>query len=332
MTQPSQRVPLGRTGLTVSRVGLGCSALGGVFGAVAEDEAIGTVHAALEAGITLFDTAPAYGATRSEHLLGRALQGLPRGSFVVSTKAGKRTDEAGRDAFDFSEAGLRRSVDESRERLGLERLDVVHLHDFDYEGGRHLGQALAEGFPTLRALQAEGVIGAVGAGIYFMAAWKRVLTVVPIDVALLHNHHTLSDVRALELLPLLEDRGVGVINAAPLASGLLGGAEPPAWHPAPRRARDVFLTAGRVAASLGTTLPRLAMAFAASEPRLPVTLFSARSREELHQGLAWLGEPVDPAVVAAVQAALEPVMNVQWQYGGTDPADTFGAARGGTSA
>src|SRR5690606_17918840 len=102
MTQPSQRVPLGRTGLSVSRVGLGCSALGGVFGAVVEDEAIATVHAALEAGITLFHTAPAYGATRSECLLGRALAGAPRGSFVLSTKAGKHTDESGRDGFDFS--------------------------------------------------------------------------------------------------------------------------------------------------------------------------------------------------------------------------------------
>jgi len=324
MTQPSQRVPLGRTGLTVSRVGLGCSALGGVFGAVAEDEAIGTVHAALEAGITLFDTAPAYGATRSEHLLGRALQGLPRGSFVVSTKAGKRTDEAGRDAFDFSEAGLRRSVDESRERLGLERLDVVHLHDFDYEGGRHLGQALAEGFPTLRALQAEGVIGAVGAGIYFMAAWKRVLTVVPIDVALLHNHHTLCDVRAYQLLPLLESREVGVINAAPLASGLLSGAGAPAWHPAPHDAREVFAAAARLAEDLGTTLPRLALSFSASEERLPVTLFSCRSPAELSQGLNWLREAPDPAAVAAVQAVLEPVMNVQWPYGGTDPRQVFG--------
>lgn len=323
MSRPTERVPLGRTGLLVSRTGLGCSALGGVYGPVAEDEAIATVHAALEAGVTLFDTAPAYGSTRSERLLGRALAGVPRAAFVVSTKAGKHTDESGRDGFDFSEAGIRRSVDASRERLGVERLDVVHLHDFDYEGGRHLDQALAEGFPTLRALQAEGVVGAVGAGIYFMAAWKRVLTTVPLDVALVHNHHTLSDVRAIELLPLLEQGGVGAINAAPLASGPLSGAEPPAWHPAPRWAREVFARAARVAASLGTSLPRLALSFAAGEPRLPVTLFSARSREELRQGLAWLSEPADPAVVARVQAVLEPVMNVQWAYGGTDPATTF---------
>lgn len=318
-----QRVPLGRTGLLVSRVGLGCSALGGVYGAVAEDEAIATVHAALEAGINLFDTAPAYGSTRSERVLGKALRGLPRDAFVVSTKAGKLTSEDGRDSFDYSEAAIRRSVDESRERLGLERLDVVHLHDFDYEDGRHLEQALAEGLPTLRALQAEGVVGAVGAGIYFMAAWKRLLTRAEIDVALLHNHHTLLDVRAYELLPLFEAKGVGVINAAPLASGLLTGGPPPAWHPVPADARRFLARATIRAEELGTSLPRLALQFGVSEPRLPVTVFSVRSRDELAQALSWVAEPFDPDVVAEVQAELEPLMNVQWAYGGTDPANAF---------
>lgn len=285
---------------------------------------MGTVHAALQAGITLFDTAPAYGATRSETLLGKALAGVPRDRFVISTKAGKWTSPDGRDSFDFSETAIRRSVDESRDRLGVERLDIVHLHDFDYEGGRHFAQAIDEGFPTLHALKAQGVIGAVGAGIYFMPAWKRLLTTVDLDVVLLHNHHTLCDVRAHELLPLLESRGIGVINAAPLASGLLAGAEAPAWHPAPSDARQVFKAAARLAEDLGTTLPRLALSFSASEERLPVTLFSCRSPAELSQGLNWLREAPDPAAVAAVQAILEPVMNVQWPYGGTDPHQVFG--------
>lgn len=316
---------LGRTGISVSRVGLGCSALGGVFGAVAQSEAIATVHAALDAGVTLFDTAPAYGATRSERLLGKALTGVDRDRFVLSTKAGKQTDENGEDTFDFSEAGIRRSVDESRERLGVERIDVVHLHDFDYEGGRHFAQALEEGVPTLRALQAEGVINAVGAGIYFMAAWKRALLSVELDVIVLHNHHTLCDVRGHELLALLEAKGTGVINAAPLASGLLTGAPPPSWHPAPPSARAALERAKATAEAHGASLPRLAFAFAASEQRLPVTLFSCRSRAELEQGLQWLSEEPDALAVAAVQTELEPLMNVQWPYGGTDPSTRFGA-------
>lgn len=316
-------VPLGSTGLTVSNVGLGASALGGVFGEVSERAAVATVHAALEAGVSLFDTAPAYGATRSEVVLGRALRGAPRSSYVLSTKAGKSTLATGEDRFDYSEGAIRQSVAASLERLQTDHLDIVHLHDFDYEGGRHLEEALHEGFPTLHALKAEGVIGAVGAGIYFMALWKRVLTSVTVDVALLHNHHTLCDVRSYELLPLLASRKVAAINAAPLASGLLSGAAPAPWHPANAAARALFARAAELARERGSSLPRLALQFAASEARLPITLFSCADPTTLRTNLGWLGEEPDWTLVAEVQQLLEPVMNVQWSYGGTDPDEAF---------
>lgn len=314
-----RQVRLGRTGPTVSAVGLGASALGGVYGPVAEADAVATVHAALEKGITLFDTAPAYGSTRSEALLGRALRGAPRSGYTLSTKAGKTTSDDGVDHFDYSEAAIRRSVALSLERLGTDRLDIVHLHDFDYEGGRHVVQAVAEGFPTLHALKAEGVIGWVGAGIYFIELWKRVLVEVELDAALLHNHHTLCDVRAYELLPLLESRGIGVIAAAPFASGLLTGQAPPPWHPAPREARVLFARAAELTAARGVPLARLALQFAASEPRLPVTLFSCADPASLRRDLAWLEQGLDLELVAEVQRMLEPVMNRQWEYGGTTP-------------
>lgn len=311
--------PLGSTGLTVSALGLGASALGGVFGPVAEADAMATVHAALEAGITLFDTAPAYGATRSEALLGRALAGVRRSDYVLSTKAGKLTTPAGEDRFDFSEAGIRASVAASLERLGTDHLDLVHLHDFDYVAGRHLTQALMEGFPTLHALKAEGVVRAVGAGVYFMPVWKKVLTGASLDAVLLHNHHTLCDVRSHELLPLLAARNVAPINAAPFASGLLTGAPPPSWHPAPDAARRLFAKAAALAESRGTPLARLALQFSASEPRLPVTVFSCADPATLRRNLAWLAEPPDLELVAEVQSLLEPVMNRQWAYGGGAP-------------
>lgn len=312
------RVVLGRTGLNVTTIGLGASALGGVFGAVEESAAIATVHAALEAGINLFDTAPAYGATRSERVLGRALRGAPRDAFVLSTKAGKTTGDAGVDTLDYSERAIRDSVSSSLERLGVESLDIVHLHDFDYQAGRHVDQALAEGFPTLLALKAEGVIGAVGAGIYFMDLWKRVLVEVELDAVLLHNHHTLCDVRAFELLPLLEAKGVGVINAAPFASGLLTGYPAPAWHPAPAEARKLFDEAAVFAQNQGSELPRLALTFSCQEARLPVTIFSCADRGTLKRNLRWAREPVDRELVAQVQRILEPLMNRQWAYGGTE--------------
>lgn len=309
--------------MKVSVVGLGCSALGGVFGHVEESSAIATVHSALEAGITLFDTAPAYGATRSETVLGRALRGTPRSDYALCSKAGKTTSASGVDAFDYSEAAIRQSVAASLERLGTDHLDVVHLHDFDYQAGRHVEQAFAEGFPTLQALKSEGAIRAVGAGIYFVALWKKVLTEVDLDVALVHNHHNLSDLRAYELLPLIEERNVAPINAAPLASGLLTGAEPAPWHPVPLEARERFKRAAALAARRGSSLARVAMQFTNSEPRLPITLFSCADPVTLQTNLRWLEEQPDLELVADVQRILEPIMNRQWSYGGTAPDEAF---------
>ena len=323
---PMGRVPLGSSGLEVSRLGLGCSALGGVFGEVTEAAAIDTVHAALDAGITLFDVAPAYAATRSERILGAALAGVDRTRYVLSTKAGKTTDDAGVDHFDYSEDAIRRSVGESLERLGTDRLDIVHLHDFDYQGGRHVDTALAEGFPTLHALKSEGVIAAVGAGIYAMELWQRVLVEVDLDAIILHNHHTLCDMRAFELLPPTDARGVGVINAAPFASGLLTGRPAPDWHPAPEEARALFAEAAAFCLEHGVELPRLALAFSSQEPRLPVTIFSCADRATLRRNLAWARESVDRLLVARVQELLRPVMNRQWAYGGTEPGSLASAS------
>src|SRR5690606_16393820 len=192
------------------------------------------------------------------------------------------------------------------------------------EGGRHLERALYEGFPTLQLLKSEGLIGAVGAGIYFMDVWKRVLIDVDLDVILLHNHHTLADVRAFELLPLTEAKHVGVINAAPFSSGLLTGAEPPPWHPAPPAARELFARAARLASEHGSDLARLALGFSCQEPRLPVTIFSCADCDSLERNLRWAEEPVDRELVADIQALLEPVMNRQWHYGGTLPAGSGG--------
>ena len=316
---PDARVALGRSGLTVSRVGLGTSALGGVFGEVRDDVGVATVEAALAAGITLFDTAPAYGATRSERVLGEALRGVPRSTFELSTKVGKRTDSDGRDHFDFGADGIRRSVDASAERLGVGVLDIVHLHDFDVRGDDDVEEALTTGFATLQALKAEGRIRAVGVGIYRLDVWKRVLTDVDPDVVLLHNHHTLCDVRAFELLPLLEELEIGVLNAAPFASGLLTGAPPPAWHPAPPEAVARFAQAARLSEAAGVPLARLALAFSASEPRLPVTLFSCADPAVLERNLTWWDGPVDRRLAAQVQRVLEPVMNRQWAYGRAEP-------------
>lgn len=308
------RTNLGRTGLSASRIAFGTSALGGVFGAVDSLEAERTVMRAFEAGINLFDSAPAYGNTASEQVLGRALSNLPRNEVLICTKAGKQTDDSGRDSFDYSEEAIRRSVAESCQRLGTDYLDILLLHDFDAESA-DTEQALTEGFDTLRALKAEGRVRVIGAGIYDMALWKRVLSEQEIDVALVHNHHTLVDIRIFELLPLLEAQGVGLISAAPFGSGLLTGQPLPDWHPAPQQVRAAVRRAAALAEEYGSSLPALALQFATSEPRVPATLFSCSNPGELDRSLGWYAAEIDRILVARVQQILEPVMNRSWPFG-----------------
>lgn len=307
---------LGNTGQLVSAVSFGASSLGGVFRTVDAAEAVAAVRTALDLGITYVDVAPAYGGGRAEEVLGRALKGVPRASYTLSTKVGKATEPGayGRDRFDFSRAGILASLGGSLERLGVEYLDIVYLHDFDYEGRVHADRALDEGVQTLLDLKAEGRIGAIGAGIYAMDLWKRALIEAPLDVILTHNHYTLADIRLVELLPLAATKGVGVINASPFASGLLTGRRAPAWHPVTPEEFAPFRRAAAFCELHGTSLPRVAMQFASRHPDVATTMFSSASPESVRRSVLWAQEPVDPELVAGVQRVLEPVMNRQWVY------------------
>lgn len=233
---------LGKTGLKVSVLSFGASALGGVFHAVDEKQGIRAVHAALDAGINYFDVAPAYGGTLAETVLGKALKDIPRERYFLSTKAGKYTKPGayGNDRFDYTEKTIRSGLDASMQRLGVDYLDIVHLHDFEYQNGRHVEAAFAKGFPTLVALKSEGRIGAVGAGIYTMDVWQRVIKEAPVDVILMHNHYCLNDTRGIELVAPCAQINIGIINASPFASGLLTGSEIASWHPAGPQHRQLL--------------------------------------------------------------------------------------------
>lgn len=307
---------LGDSGIQVSAISFGASSLGGVFRTVDEDQAVASVHTALDLGITYIDVAPAYGGGRAEEVLGRALEGVPRTSYTLSTKVGKATEPGayGRDSFDFSRAGILASLEGSLARLGVEYLDIVHLHDFDYQDQVHADRALDEGLQTLLDLKAEGRIGAVGAGIYAMDLWKRTLIEAPLDVILTHNHYTLADMRLVELLPLAAAKGVGVINASPFASGLLTGRPAPGWHPVTPEEFAPFRRAAEFCQERGTSLPRVAMQFASRNPDVATTMFSSASPESVRRSVRWASEPVDPEFVAGVQRILEPIMHRQWMY------------------
>lgn len=307
---------LGKTGLRVSRLSFGASALGGVFRPVDESEAIRAVHAALDCGINYFDVAPAYGGTRSETVLGKALRDVPRSRYFLSTKVGKYTNptQYGDDTLDYSRARIRASIEESSRRLGVDYLDVIHIHDIEYRGREHTEHALTEGYEAVFELKREGRVGAVSFGIYPIDLWQRILCSIPVDAALIHNHYCLNDTRLLELLPVAHQKGVGVINGAPFASGLLTGCGAAFWHPSTPEDRAVFEAASEFCARQGVPISRLALQFACQHPEIPTTLFSAADPGLVIDNVRWHAEPYDRALLAEVMKILEPVRNKEWNY------------------
>lgn len=307
---------LGKTGLKVSRLSYGASSLGSVFRNIDESEGIRAVHAALENGINYIDVAPAYGATLAETVLGKALKGVPRDNYFISTKVGKYTspDKHGQNTLDYSRARIRASLDESSNRIGVDYFDIIHIHDIEYRRRKHTGQALAEGFEAVRELKREGRIGAVSFGIYPIDLWRQIIETLDIDAMLIHNHYCLNDTRASELLPLAKEKRIGMINASAFASGLLSGRDTPAWHPASEEDKIIARKASDFCTSKGVPIAKLALQFASQNPEIPTTMFSSANPDSVLRNFAWHAEPYDPELLTQVREILSPIMNKQWDY------------------
>lgn len=291
----TERRRLGRRGPSVTRLGLGCAPIGNLFRAVTDDDARATVDAAWDAGIRFFDTAPLYGHGLSERRLGAALAGRPRDDYVVSTKVGRLLvapqglpdDTIFVDVpsevpvFDFGRDATLRSIEASLTRLGLDRLDVVHVHDPD----DHLDDALTGAFPTLCELRDQGVIGAVGCGMNQVAAPRMFVDQVDLDVVLLAGRHTLLDHGgADELLAQCAEREVGVILGGVFNSGLLADPDTAPTFDYGPAAPHLVAEAQRmrsVAANHGVPLAAAALAFALRSPAVTAVVVGARSAAEV---------------------------------------------------
>jgi D-threo-aldose 1-dehydrogenase len=215
--------------IELGRLGLGTAPIGGVYEAVADETAHAVVERAWELGVRYFDTAPLYGAGRAERLLGEALRGKPRDEFAVSTKVGRllRPGESAWhgapalvDYFDFSRDAALRSLEESLERLGLDRVDVALVHDPD----DHADESLAGSFAALRRQRDEGVVRAIGVGANITEVLCRYAREADPDCFLVAGRYTVLDRAAAgELLPLCEERGIAVIAGGVFNSGVLAG-------------------------------------------------------------------------------------------------------------
>jgi aryl-alcohol dehydrogenase-like predicted oxidoreductase len=307
---------LGKTGLKVSRLSFGASSLGGVFHPVDESQAIAAVHAALDCGINYFDVAPAYGGTLSETVLGKALRGISRDHYLLSTKVGKYTEPGsyGNDRLDYSRARIRASIDESAARLGVDYFDIIHIHDIEYQNRQHVEWGLTEGYDAVQELKREGRIGSVSFGIYPMDLWKRIFATLDIDAALIHNHHCLNDTQLLDILPLVQQKGIGIVNGSPFASGLLTDRGAPSWHPASADDQRMFRAAAEFCRSHGASISQLALQFSSQNQEIPTTLFSSANPETVRRNVQSHEQPCDVALLAEVRKLLKPVLNKEWSY------------------
>ncbi len=295
----------------VARLGLGTGPLGNLFTSITDDEAIATVDAAWELGIRMFDTAPQYGHGLAEVRLGQALAGRPRDEYVLSSKVGRllRHTEGTRPAtafrevpdvdpvFDFSRDGVLRSLEESLRRLGVDRLDVVHVHDpDDFER-----DALDHAFPALFELRDQGVIGEVGCGMNQSEMLARFVADLPLDCVLLAGRWTLLDRTGGDLLDQCAASGVEVVLGGVFNSGLLATPEPGAtfdYTTAPvhllGRARDLQ----DMCARHGVALPAAALQFGLRHPAVRTVLFGARSVDEVRADVALATSPLPEALWA----------------------------------
>ncbi|HBB73131.1 MAG TPA: aldo/keto reductase [Planctomycetaceae bacterium] len=299
-----QTRPLGRTGLDVPILAFGASSLGQEFRPVTLDEALASVHAALDCGMNLLDTSPFYGRGMSEVLLGVALRGVPRDSYLLCTKLG-RYDLA---HFDFSARRVAESVDVSLHRLGTDHLDIVLCHDIEFVP---LPQIVEETLPALRRIQAAGKVRFVGFSGYPQKIFRWICERADVDCVLSYNQYTLQNTRfADETIPWLRERGIGVMNAGPFSARLLTDAPLPAWLKEPEAVKAAARRAAELCRSRGSSIARLALQFSLADDRIATTVAGSANPANVRAWAAWAAEPLDTDLVRDVQAIFAPVRNV----------------------
>jgi D-threo-aldose 1-dehydrogenase len=292
---------LGRSAVRVTELSFGGAAIGNLFTPVTDDGARAAVDAAWDGGIRTFDTAPHYGLGLSERRLGDALRHRPRAEYVICTKVGRLLDPAddvsGSDTegfavpashvrrFDFSADGVRRSLEASLDRLGLDRVDIALIHDPDDHGE----QAIREAYPALAELRADGTVGAIGVGMNQAAMLTRFVTETDIDVVLVAGRYTLLDQSAAdELLPAAERRGVSVIAGGVFNSGLLAAPAAGAtydYQAASGELLDRALRLEQACAEFGVPLRAAAARFPLNHRAVASVLIGARSAAEISEAI-----------------------------------------------
>lgn len=302
---------IGRTGMKVSALSFGASSLGSVFRETKEGEAVAAVHTAVDSGMNFIDVSPYYGHYKAETVLGKALREIKRDKYYLSTKVG-RYGKDGVNTWDYSARRATESVYESMERLGVDHIDLINVHDIEFAD---LHQVVDETLPALVALRDKGVVGHVGITDLQLENLQWVIDhVAPGTVESILNfcHFTLNDDKQLDYLDYFEQRGIGVINASPLSMGLLSRRGVPAWHPAPKSLVDACRRAVEYCDAKGYPIEKLAMQYSLSEPRIATTLFSSANPENVAKNIAFVSEQPDWELIGEVKRIIGDQQRVSW--------------------
>lgn len=302
---------IGRTGMKVSALSFGASSLGSVFRDTRESEAIAAVHTAVEMGMNFIDVSPYYGHYKAETVLGKALREIPRDRYYLSTKVG-RYGKDGVNTWDYSGRRATESVYESMERLGVDYIDLINVHDIEFAD---LHQVVEETLPALVELREKGVVGHVGITDLQLENLQWVVDHAAsgmVESILNFCHFTLNDDKLLDFLDYFEERGIGVINASPLSMGLLSQRGVPSWHPAPASLVEACRRAVEHCSAKGYPIEKLAMQFSVSEPRIATTLFSSANPANVAKNIAFVGEQPDMELVNEVKRIIGDQQRVSW--------------------
>ena len=304
--------------MRVSALSFGASSLGGVFHGIREEEGIRAVHVAVDNGINFIDVSPYYGHLKAEQVLGKALREIPRDKYYLSTKVG-RYGKDGVNMWDYSAERVTRSVYESMERLGIDYIDLINVHDIEFQaalpGG--LQKVADETLPALVKLRNEGVVRHVGITDLQPENLQWVIDHVEpgtVESVLCFCHYSLNDDMLTDYLDYFEERGIGVINASPFSMGLLSSRGAPDWHPAPESLRNACKRAAEYCAAQGYPIEELAIQFAVSlSPRIATTLFSSASPSNVLRSISYVEKPIDWQLVEKVKEIIGDQQRVRWK-------------------
>ena len=304
--------------MRVSNLGFGASSLGGVFHGIREEEGIQAVHVAVDNGINFIDVSPYYGHLKAETVLGKALKEIPREKYYLSTKVG-RYGKDGVNTWDYSAKRAKESVYESMERLNVDYIDLINVHDIEFqadlEGG--LQKVVDETLPALVELRDKGIVRHVGITDLQPENLKWVIEHSEkgvVESILNFCHYSLNDTLLADYLGFFEMQGIGVINASPFSMGLLSQRGAPEWHPATKALKKACAKAAAYCQEKGYPIDKLAIQFSTSlNPRIATTLFSSANPHNVLKNINYVNEPMDEQLVREVQAIIGDQMFARWK-------------------